>query len=106
MKRLILTTSDSGAGCLRHPGIADAVIPFGQRFFLREPLPPEVDITNLLTASSSQDGQTDDDWLLHIYRKYLRDIDSSTGLIDPCEAFDVIDLWIDPDPNAQLILIW
>jgi hypothetical protein len=38
--------------------------------------------------------------------KYLRDIDSSTRLIDLCEAFDVIDLWIDPDPNAQLILIW
>jgi hypothetical protein len=106
VKRLILTTSDSGAGCLRHPGVADAVIPFGQRFFLRERLPPEVDITNLLAASSLQHGQTDDDWLLHIYRKYLRDIDSSTRLIDLCEAFDVIDLWIDPDPNAQLILIW
>ncbi len=23
-----------------------------------------------------------------------------------CEPFDTIDLWIDPDPNAQLILIW
>jgi hypothetical protein len=69
VKRLILTTSDSGAGCLRHPGVADAVIPFGQRFFLRERLPPEVDITNLLAASSLQHGQTDDDWLLHIYRK-------------------------------------
>jgi hypothetical protein len=44
--------------------------------------------------------------LLRIYRKYLREIDSSTRLIDLCEAFDVNDLWIDPDPNAQLILIW
>jgi hypothetical protein len=39
MKRLIFTTSDAGAGCLRQPGIADAVMPVGRRFFLREPLP-------------------------------------------------------------------
>ena len=28
------------------------------------------------------------------------------GLIDLCEPFETIELWIDPDPNAQLILIW
>ena len=28
------------------------------------------------------------------------------ALIDLCEPFDTIDLWIDPDPNAQLILVW
>jgi hypothetical protein len=104
MKRLILTTSDSGAGCLRQPSVADAVIPFGHRFFER--LPPEAELADSLTASSSQFEQADDDWLLRIYRKYLRDVDSSTRLIDLCEAFDVNDLWIDPDPNAQLILIW
>jgi len=54
MKRLIFTTSDSGAGCLRQPGIADAVMPVGRRFFLREPLPSDVDITNSLE---------EDDWL-------------------------------------------
>jgi hypothetical protein len=27
-------------------------------------------------------------------------------LIDLCEAFETIELWIDPNPNAQLILIW
>ena len=27
-------------------------------------------------------------------------------MIDVCERFDTIDLWIDPDPNAQLMLIW
>jgi hypothetical protein len=105
VKRLILTTSDSGAGCLGQPGIADAVIPFGHRFF-GEALPPEAEIKDSLTASSSQHEQADDDWLSRIYQKYIRNIDSSTGLIDLCEAFDTNDLWIDPDPNAQLILIW
>ena len=106
VKRLILTTSDSSAGCLRQPGIADAVIPFGHRFFVRQRLPPEFEIANSLTPSSSQHEQADDDWLLGIYRKYLDNVDRSTRLIDLCEAFDVNDLWIDPDPNAQLILIW
>jgi hypothetical protein len=44
--------------------------------------------------------------LLDIYNRYVGNVDSSTSLIDLCDAFDVIDLWIDPDPNAQLILIW
>ena len=97
MKRLIFTTSDSGAGCLRQPGIADAVVPVGRRFFLREPLPSDLDITKLLD---------EDDWLGRIYRKYAQQADHRTRTIDICESFDTVDLWIDPDPNAQLILIW
>jgi hypothetical protein len=103
MTRLILTTTDSGAGCLKQTGIADAVLPFGHRF--SGPLPSEAEITDSLTAPS-QHEQSDDDWLSRIYSKYLREIDSSTALVDLCEQFDVVDLWIDPDPNAQLILIW
>ena len=97
MKRLIFTTSDSGAGCLRQPGIADMVMPLGSRFFHREPLPSDVEIANALEQ---------DDWLGRIYRKYVQEIDRRTRIIDLCEPFDTIDLWIDPDPNAQLILIW
>jgi hypothetical protein len=104
MKRVILTTSDSGAGCLRQPGVADVVVPFGHRFFER--LPPEAELADTLTASSLQFEQADDAWLLDVCRKYLQDVDGSTRLIDLCEAFDVIDLWIDPDPDAQLTLIW
>ena len=32
MKRLILTTNDTGAGSLRQAGLADFVIGFGPRF--------------------------------------------------------------------------
>jgi hypothetical protein len=39
-------------------------------------------------------------------RKYARETDRRTRTIDLCEPFDTVDLWIDPDPNAQLILIW
>ncbi len=30
----------------------------------------------------------------------------SLGLIELCERCETIELWIDPDPNAQLMLIW
>ena len=97
MKRLILTTSDSGAGCLRQPGIADAVLPLGERFFLREPLPSDIEIAESLAQ---------DDWVGRIYRKYIGEPDSRTRATDLCAPFDTVDVWIDPDPNAQLILAW
>ena len=28
------------------------------------------------------------------------------GLIELCERCETIELWIDPEPNAQLTLIW
>jgi hypothetical protein len=60
-------------------------------------LPSDVEIANSLE---------EDDWLGRIYRKYARETDRRTRMIDLCEPFDTIDLWIDPDPNAQLILVW
>jgi hypothetical protein len=97
MKRLILTTSDSSAGCLRQSGIADAVLPLGERFFLREPLPSDIEIAESLAQ---------DDWLGRIYRRYVGEADTRTGVTDLCAPFDTVDVWIDPDPNAQLILAW
>ncbi len=101
MKRLILTTSDSGAGSLKQTGIADVVIPFGFRF-VRGPLPSDAELAAVLATSSTQHP-----WLRDIYRKHLGESGSSEhGLIDLCERCDTIELWIDPEPNAQLMLIW
>jgi hypothetical protein len=105
MKRLILTTNDSGSGALKGARIADAVIGFGDRF-VWGPLPSDAEIATSLMPLSSQYDQAGDHWLLRVYRKHLGDVDSHTSLIDLCEHFDAIELWIDPDPNAQLILIW
>lgn len=105
MKRLILTTDDSGAGGLKGADIADAVIPVGYRF-VSGPMPSDAEIAASLMPLSSQHGGADDHWLLRIYRKYLGEIDRHTGLPDLCERFETIELWIDPDPNAQLVLIW
>lgn len=105
MKRLILTTNDSGAGALKGAGIADAVIPFGYRF-VWGPLPSDAEIAKSLMPLAAEHGDAEEHRLTRIYRKHLGAIDGDTGFTDLCEAFEAIDLWIDPDPNAQLILIW
>ena len=57
--RLILTTSDSGAGGLRQTGLADIVIPFGFRF-VWGPLPSDADLVTSLSRGSLQpDGTID-----------------------------------------------
>lgn len=81
MKRLILTTSDSGAGCLKVAEIADKVIGIGYRFSAG-PLLSEAELAKSFASFAS------------------------FSLADVGDRFDAIELWIDPDPNAQLILIW
>ena len=88
MTRLILTTDDSGAGSLRAAEIADIVIP-------------------LLEARSTKHGSPGCHWLDFVRARYLEEIQGKDlGLIDLCERCETIELWVDPEPNAQLTLIW
>jgi hypothetical protein len=106
MKRLILTTDDSGAGNLRQAGLADIVIPFGLRF-VWGPLPTPEELATLLAARSAKHGSPGSHWLDFVRPRRLEEIGGKDlGLIDLCERCETIDLWIDPDPNAQLTLIW
>src|SRR3954454_10440097 len=102
MKRLILTTDDSGAGCLRQTGLADIVISFGARF-VWGPLPSDQELDEL----SGLRSPPHDHWFRDVYRKNFADVgESEIGMIDLCHRCDTIELWIDPDPNAQLTLVW
>jgi len=106
MTRLILTTSDSGAGSLKQASIADIVIPFGFRF-VWGPLPSDAEIAASLAPRSAQPDQPIDPWLWNIYRKHIGEIGGDENrLIDLCERCETIELWIDPEPNAQLTLVW
>jgi hypothetical protein len=103
MKRLILTTSDSGAGGLISAGIGDIVIPFGFRF-VRGPLPPDAELAALLGPRSRPARPH---WLDNFDggpREEIRR--DGPGLIELCERCETVELWIDPDPNGQLTLIW
>ena len=101
MTRLILTTSDSGAGSFKGIGTADIVIPFGFRFVWGQ-LPSDAELATSLAPSSTQHP-----WLWNVYRTHLgENSESEHTLVDLCEHCERIELWIDPEPNAQLMLIW
>ncbi len=102
MKRLILTTDDSGAGCLKQTGLADIVIPFGFRF-IWGPLPSDAELDELLGLRAPPH----DHWFGNVYRRHFAEAgESKIGMIDLCHRCDTIELWIDPNPNAQLTLVW
>jgi hypothetical protein len=104
--RLILTSSDSGAGGLMQAGLADIVIPFGVRFIWGR-LPTPTELATLLTVRSAEHDSPGSHWLDHIRPRDLQEIGSQDlDLIELCERCETIELWIDPDPNSQLTLIW
>jgi hypothetical protein len=106
MTRLILTTDDSGAGSLRAAGIADIVLPFGIRFVWGR-LPSDTKLATFLEARSTKHGSPGSHWLDFVRPRHLEEIEGEDlGLIDLCERCETIELWVDPDPNAQLTLIW
>ncbi len=80
MTRLILTFEDSAAGMLKEAGLANRVLAFGWRL-VWGPLP---------SPSGMKDGAQADGLSLSKF----------------CERFDTVELWADPEPNAQLQLIW
>ena len=105
MSRLILTFTDSGAGGLKAARLADCVVGVEQRFVCGK-LPPSSELDALFSprAASHRAGAH---WLDNLTGRLLEDAHrQGLGLIEFCELFDAVDLWVDPDPNSQLQLIW
>ena len=95
MTRLILTTRDSGAGCILSAGIADIVIPLGFRF-VSGALPSGAELEALLGPGS----------LDHFPPRRLGEFHSKgMGPLDLCDRCESVELWVDPVPNAQLALV-
>lgn len=95
MTRLILTSTDSGAGCLLGAGIADVVIPLDFRFVWGA-LPTDAKLKAMLGPGS----------LNHFPQRRLGEFQSQgLGVLDLCERCDAVELWFDPPPNAQLMLV-
>jgi hypothetical protein len=58
-------------------------------------------------APRSADEADSSHWLDNVRGKRVEEAQShGLGLVEFCASFDAIELWIDPEPNAQLILIW
>ncbi|XIA63916.1 hypothetical protein ACFIOY_33820 [Bradyrhizobium sp. TZ2] len=106
MTRLILTFDDSAAGGLKAARVADCVIPFGLTFVWGKVRSPgELDL--LLSPRSARREASGAHWLDNLTGARLQAARShGPGLIEFCERFEAVELWIDPEPNAQLQLIW
>jgi hypothetical protein len=106
MKRLIVTSGDSAAGALKGVGLADCVLPFEPRF-VWGPLPSPRELERRLAPRLAADEARGSHWLDNLRGKQVEEAQSQGfGFVEFCAGFDAIELWIDPEPNAQLILIW
>src|SRR5882724_4953411 len=100
MKRLILTSS-SGLGLIRS-GLADLVIPFSFRFAWGQ-LPSPDELSAYLGARSKEQG-SGYHWSGYVGPESKERRDRS--LVEFCQDYDAIELWFDPHPHDQLLLIW
>ena len=104
--RLILTTSDSGAGALRAAGLADVVLALALRF-VYGPLPSADALARFVAARGPEHQAVGSHWLDHISGSRLDAFGArASGLAELCARCESVELWIDPLPNAQLQLIW
>ena len=103
MTRLILTFDDSAAGALIGAGLADRVIPFCWRFVWGE-LKPENELDLFLSPRSAR---PDVSHCRPFHRRLVQEAGNrDLGLVEFCERFETVELWVDPGPNAQLQMIW
>jgi hypothetical protein len=106
MTRLILTIDDSAAGALKKAGLADCVMPFGL-CFVRGRLRPANELKTFLSPRAAGAAAVGDHWPDNLSGAQFEDVHKQgLGLIEFCERFETIELWADPEPNAQLQLVW
>jgi hypothetical protein len=106
MSHLILATNDLAADHLRGAGKANVVIGFNLRFVFG-PLPSEEQLVMGLERRSAKHNNKGDHWLDDVRAGWLRNFGApDIGFFELCEKFDSIELWVDPRPNDQLVLVW
>jgi hypothetical protein len=104
MRRLVLTTDSSAAGGIGAAGLADFVIVLERRLVWGPPL-SQAQYGAYFTARTTREQGLH--WQYHAPPHRLeRSGGKELGLIEFCARYDTVELWIDPDPNAQLNQIW
>jgi hypothetical protein len=99
--RLILTTSVSTALDLERDGRADIAIPLMSRFVWGA-LP--ADAQYWLRGRHNHRGSH---WLDYAFPLGKENIGGrDLGLIELCQCCEAVELWMETEPNAQLVLIW
>ncbi|MCA6102528.1 hypothetical protein [Bradyrhizobium australafricanum] len=106
MTRLILATSDLAGTMLRRAARADVVVGLTPRF-VGGALPSQAALVSSLEERSARHRSRGAHWLDLVQSKYVAPVgDNSLSLLEFCERCDSIELWADPRPNDQLVLLW
>ncbi|MGX1324069.1 hypothetical protein AB7M17_007522 [Bradyrhizobium sp. USDA 377] len=104
MARLIVTTDSSIAGAIQQAGLADLVIAIERRL-VWGPLPSDAEIDAFFAPRTTQPHGLH--WLDDTPSWRLEEADAKDqGFIELLAAYDSIEFWRGPEPNAQLILLW
>lgn len=105
MSHLILTTNDLAAHQLRRTLLANDVVGFDLRFVSGK-LPSEAELATSLEPRSAKHDIEGKHWLDHFCRMGRCRTKGNAGLLEFCDPFSSIELWVDPHPNDQLLLVW
>jgi hypothetical protein len=104
MTRLILTADASAAGGLKAAGRADLVIPIELRL-VQGPPRSDAELAAFLAQRTIQEPGSH--WLDYASPAAIKALgDNNTGLLEVCARCETVELWIESEPNAQLVLIW
>lgn len=104
MKRLILTTDSSAAGAIQGAGLADLVVAIERRL-VWGPLLSEAECETFFSPRVAQPNGLH--WLddTPVWRLETSGV-KGRGLIDLLSECGSAELWMGPEPNAQLLLLW
>ncbi|WP_245305634.1 MULTISPECIES: hypothetical protein [unclassified Bradyrhizobium] len=106
MSHLILATNDLAEDVLRQSGVANLALGFYLRFVWRK-LPSEERLLKGLERRSEKHCNPGDHWLDDVCRGSLNGFGTrDIGFLELCAKFDSIEIWVDPRPNDQLVLVW
>jgi hypothetical protein len=102
--RLILTADSSSAGCVVTAGLADLAVAIELRMVWGPPR-SDAELAAFLEARTTQGP--DSHWLYSQPRQRRQNFGFKyLGLIEACERCETVELWMETEPNAQLVLIW
>ena len=106
MSHLILTTNHPAADTLRQTKLANIALGFCVRFVFGQ-LPSAEQLLVGLERRSAKHCNPGDHWLDEVCRDGLEGFGTrDIGLFELCAKFDSIEIWVDPRPNDQLVLLW
>ncbi|MEH2486741.1 hypothetical protein [Bradyrhizobium sp. AZCC 2230] len=104
MTRLIVTTDSATAGAIQQAGLADRVIAIDRRL-VWGPLPTAAEREAFFAPRATQPHGVH--WLDDTPRWRLDESGAKDrGLIELFAECDSVELWMGPEPNAQLLLLW